>query len=127
MDAINSIAYCVKFMAAVSAQALPENLFANLQQLYKRALSIDPTDVEANFNLGLLYLQFNQDWNLALECFEKCVKRNVPGTETAKLFQAQFAKSYYNIGMIYDKIGNVQAASDSYKKSMDTCEADQAQ
>ena len=40
------------------------------------------------------------------------------GTETAKLFQAQFAKSYYNIGMIYDKIGNVQAASDSYKKSM---------
>ena len=61
VDAINSIAYCVKFMAAVSSQALPENLFENLQQLYKRALAIDPTDVEANFNLGLLFLQFNQD------------------------------------------------------------------
>ena len=29
--------------------------------------------------------------------------------------------------MIFDKMGNVQAASDSYKKSMETCEADQAQ
>ena len=36
---------------------------------------IDPTDIEANFNLGLLYLQFNQDMQLALEAFQKCVEQ----------------------------------------------------
>ena len=49
---------------------------------------------------------------------------NKSGSETAKLFTAQFAKSYYNIGMIYDKMGQVEAASESYKKSMETCESD---
>ena len=57
--AINSIAYCVKFTAASTTTALPENLFETLHGLYKRAISIDSTDIEANFNLGLLYLQFN--------------------------------------------------------------------
>ena len=86
VDAINSIAYCVKFMAAANSQALPENLFENLRSLYKKALNIDPTDVESNFNLGLLYLQFNQELTLALDCFKQCVARNTSGSETAKLF-----------------------------------------
>ena len=33
-----------------------DNLFEDLKNLYMKALEIDPTDVEANFNLGLLYL-----------------------------------------------------------------------
>ena len=59
VDAINSMAYCVKFMAAVNPETIPDDLFNNLKSLYQRSLTIDPTDVEANFNLGLLYLQFN--------------------------------------------------------------------
>ena len=114
-------------MAAANSQALPENLFDNLKSLYMRALSIDETDVEANFNLGLLYLQFNQELSWALGCFQKCVAMDKPGSETATLFKAQFAKSHYNIGMIYDKMGHVQAACDSYKSSMDVCESDLAQ
>lgn len=54
--AINSIAYCVKFTAASMQVALPENLFETLHGLYQQALAVDPIDVEANFNLGLLYL-----------------------------------------------------------------------
>ena len=88
VDAINSMAYCVKFMAAANSQALPGNLFENLKSLYLKALSFKPTDVEANFNLGLLYLQFNQDLGLALDCFTKCVEMNKSGSETAKLFTA---------------------------------------
>ena len=30
------------------------------------------------------------------------------------------------MGMIYEKSGNIQMSADSYKKSMDTCEGDDA-
>ena len=50
----------------------------------------------------------------------------MPGSETAHLFRAQFAKSYYNMGMIYEKLGDTKLSADSYKKSMDTCESDEA-
>lgn len=69
MQAVNSIAYCVKFTAASTNGALPDNLFETLLGLYQQALAIDPSDIEANFNLGLLYLQFNQDMSLALDAF----------------------------------------------------------
>jgi len=59
VDAINSIAYCVKFTAASTSAALPDNLFETLLGLYLQALALDGSDIEANFNLGLLYLQFN--------------------------------------------------------------------
>jgi hypothetical protein len=32
-------------------------LFEELNKLYVKSLEMDPFDVEANFNLGLLYLQ----------------------------------------------------------------------
>ena len=44
--------------------------------------------------------------------------------ETRELFRAQFAKSYYNIGMIFDKLSQVQGASDAYKHAMECCERD---
>ena len=63
--------------------------------------------------------------NLALEAFQRCVAMEERSdAESRELFRAQFGKSYYNIGMIYDKLGQVQLASDSYKKSMETCEND---
>ena len=123
VDAINSIAYCVKFTAASTSTTLPDNLFETLLGLYQQALKIDGSDIEANFNLGLLYLQFNQETSLALDAFQKCVSRN-EDDETRELFRAQFAKSYYNIGMIYDKQGAIQQASDNYKSAIDTCEQD---
>ena len=102
VDAYNSLAYCVKFTAASNSATIPGNLFETLLGLYQQALKIDESDIEANFNLGLLYLQFNQDMNKALACFQRCVSRQ-ESAETRELFRAQHAKSYYNIGMINDK------------------------
>ena len=88
VDAFNSIAYCVKFKAASNSAALPDNLFEDLRKLYTQALEIDQGDIEANFNLGLLYLQFNQDMNLALESFQRCVARDDGNQSIQDLFRA---------------------------------------
>ena len=58
IDALNSVAYCTKFNAAATGQPMSQELFADLNKQYVRILEMDPFDVEANFNLGLLYLQF---------------------------------------------------------------------
>ena len=88
-----------------------------------QALAIDSDDVEANFNLGSLYLQFNKELDKSLQAFEKCVAQD-DGSDFAELYRAQFSKSYYNIGLVYDKMGKSSDASSNYKRAMETCEAD---
>jgi tetratricopeptide (TPR) repeat protein len=52
IDALNSIAYCVR--ACAGSSPLP---FDELRSIYERSLRIDNGDIEANFNLGLVYLE----------------------------------------------------------------------
>jgi len=52
IDALNSIAYCVR--ARAGNQPAP---FDELRDIYERSLRIDNGDIEANFNLGLVYLE----------------------------------------------------------------------
>lgn len=66
IDAINSVAYCVKF---ASKSGISAKTFDELIELYHRSLEIDSYDVEANFNMGLLYLQVKSDLDLALRRF----------------------------------------------------------
>ena len=99
IDAINSLAYCIKFEAASSDKSLSFDLYDTVLALYQRALEIDGDDIEANFNLGSLYLQFNRENEAALTAFEKCIAQN-DGSEDGDLFRVQFAKSYYNIGLL---------------------------
>ena len=73
IDAINSIAYCLKFSSRTS---MSSQTFDELIGLYQRSLAIDPHDVEANFNSGLLWLQQKQDHTRALEYFEKSVTKD---------------------------------------------------
>lgn len=40
------------------------------------------------------------------------------------VFKAQFIKSYYNMGMIYDRLGDINKANAFYKKAIDRCEGD---
>lgn len=61
VDAITSMAYCIKFAAASTQDPLPDTLFNDLNKLYRQALAIEVNDIEANFNLGMLYLEFNKD------------------------------------------------------------------
>jgi hypothetical protein len=66
IDAINSVAYCVKF---ASKSGISAKTFDELIDLYNRSLQIDSNDVEANFNMGLLYLQVQNDLDSALRHF----------------------------------------------------------
>ena len=97
IDAINSIAYCVKFNSRTS---MSSQTFDELIGLYQRSLAIDPHDVEANFNAGLLWLQQKQDHTKALEYFETCILKDKSDDRTRQVYNTQFAKAYYNIGMI---------------------------
>ena len=118
---MNSIAYCIKFRAQ---NDVTQEIFDQLGEMYERALRIDPNDVEANFNSGLLYLQYSSELETSLRFFMASVQRDVPNDRRSEMFRAQFSKAYYNIGMIYDKMGKTQEACDSYKKSLKKCEED---
>lgn len=63
IDAWNSVAYCVKF---ASPNLGADEIFKELTAIYETSLSFDSGDVEANFNVGLLYLQYKTDTSLAL-------------------------------------------------------------
>ena len=106
----------------------PLKLFEQVHQLYIEALKIDRDDVEANFNMGLLYLQIKNDLNEALAYFEKAVRKDKQGdAQTRDLYRAQFSKAYYNIGMIYDRLSDIARASTYYKKSLDVSGEQQSQ
>lgn len=67
-------------------------------------------------------MEFNQDMQIALEAFQTCISKE--DDDNKELFRGQFAKAYYNIGLIHDKQGDVQQASYNYKNAMRTCEQD---
>jgi tetratricopeptide (TPR) repeat protein len=105
----------VKFRAA-AAQLTPS--YSELLLLYDRALSIDPNNVETNFNVGLLHLP--SDLDASLEGF----KKSVACLDMLSTYRAQFAKAYCNIGMIYDKKGDVSEAARYYEQAKNVCEED---
>ena len=86
IDALNSIAYCLKFEAASSDKSLDPALYDRVAELYDRALEIDGDDVEANFNIGSLYLQFNKENEAALAAFQKVISQN-DGSEETELYR----------------------------------------
>ena len=123
IDALTSKAYCLKYIAAAQSTGPSESLFQEVSGLYMQALAIDGNDIEANFNLGSLYLQYNRELDKALQAFQQCVAQN-DGSEYSELYREQFAKAYYNMGLIYDKKGQAGPASENYKRAMDTCQQD---
>lgn len=50
------------------------------------------------------------------------VVKQADDAESLDQYRAQIAKSYYNIGLIHDKQGNVVQASQNYQKAMQVCE-----
>ena len=61
IDAINSLAQCLKATSSGNAAAIDE-CFA----LYQRAIQIDPEDFETNFSLGVLYFEHQRDLDRAI-------------------------------------------------------------
>ena len=39
-----------------------------------------------------------------------------------ELYKKQFAKAYFNMGMIYERIGDLDKAGVYYRKSIEKCE-----
>lgn len=66
---------------------MSKNLFEDISKLYCKSLEFDGFDVEANFNLGLLYLQYGQDIQKALTCFETVVTKD-DNSEASHFFRA---------------------------------------
>ena len=91
IDAINSIANCNKMKYG---SKLPALVFDEVLKLYLQVLLIDANDIEANFSLGLLFLQ--SDLSKAIFYFNMSVSKDNGSNE---VWRAQFAKAYYNIGM----------------------------
>lgn len=56
-------------MKFASKSGISAKTFDELVELYNRSLQIDSNDVEANFNVGLLYLQVQNDLDSALKHF----------------------------------------------------------
>lgn len=50
--------------------------FDEIADTYGRTLRIDPDDTEANFNLGLLFLQVKADLDRALSYFSRSVTKD---------------------------------------------------
>ena len=73
VDAINSITYCIKFKAG---DKLSEANFNELVRLHEQVLKIDEQDIEANFNMGLLFLQDDRDLTKALKYFSTSVAKD---------------------------------------------------
>lgn len=73
IEALNSLANCIKFSNMQNPGLNKQDLFDKLLVIYTQALNIDSDDIESNFNMGLLYLQHKQDFERALSYFLKSV------------------------------------------------------
>ena len=56
IDALNSMALCLKYQSAGAKGSELMATFNKICAMYQEALRYDKDDVEANFNLGLLFL-----------------------------------------------------------------------
>ncbi len=75
--------------------------------LFKRAIEIDPDFWEAQYNLGVIYYNYDK-YDLALKQFKKVVSRN-----------SEFFKPYYGMGIIYYLKRQYREAIRNLKKAIE--------
>lgn len=74
--------------------------------LFSRAIEIDPDYWEAQYNLGVIYYNFDK-YSKALQQFKKVIERN-----------PAFYKPYYGIGVIYYLQGQYRQAIRNFKTAL---------
>ena len=111
-------------------EMLPPGVIPRLRDLYEKALSHDPYDIEANFNLGRIQMQ-TKDYNNALASYRNCVRKDLLAgsnvgerstaqhAEISQIFKNQFQKAYFNIGIIHDRLGDIDQACAWYEKAIE--------
>jgi tetratricopeptide (TPR) repeat protein len=78
---------------------------------YKKALEIYPEHYSSWNNLGTIYTRLYKEHELAISCFEKCIK-----------YKPDFPNVYFNMGLAYENLGNHEKALEYYSEcyKMDT-------
>lgn len=76
-------------------------------QDYTSIIAINPMNKNAHFNLGYIH-------QIYLKTFPEAVKHY----SNALKADAQYSQAYYNRGLCYEQMGDVQAAADDYKAAV---------
>ena len=84
-----------------------ENKFQQAYIEFQKALEINPKDKDVLNAIGIVQLLQFQDFNKAIEYFNKALK-----------VDKNFSEANNNLGVAYEKIGNIEDAVDSYKKAL---------
>jgi superkiller protein 3 len=80
----------------------------------KTAIELNPSDVEAYYKLGLVYIK-EELWNDAISCYKKILSFEPRNIQSKNV---DMAEVYYHLGWAYNKKGTINKAMDSYKKSL---------
>ena len=74
--------------------------------LLEKALSVDPTNYKAYYNLGNIQLKGNRYYS-AIESYDKCLK-----------IKKDFSYAWYNLGNVYLKLDNYQKAKSAFMRAI---------
>ena len=110
------------------------------EQIYRQILSDDPNNIEANYSLGTIAFQIENN-EATIQYFKKPIQANpnipimynslgnaynrllrfndaVDSYEKALSLKPDLAEAHYHLGMIFKKSGQMEQAVDSYKKAI---------
>ena len=81
-----------------------EGKLEEAKRLYMNILKINPLQLDANYNMGIILISLNKSAD-ALPFFKTAIKIN-----------PNFTKAYFNSGIILNELGKLDEAETSYKK-----------
>ncbi len=78
------------------------------RQVFEKAISVDSTDYQANYNMGYYLLVYGGDVKAAIGYFSKAVE-----------IDPKAVNAYYNRGLAYELSGNETEARNDYNKALE--------
>ena len=97
----------IKETLSLAIKNYQQNELSEAQILYDKILKIDPTNVIALNNLGVIYQEF-KEYPKSVESYEKAIK-----------FDPTHAQSLNNLGFLYQKLGKLRKAQSCLEKAIE--------
>ncbi len=91
-----------------AAQLMEKGDYTSAEKILRSALSHAPLFFPFHYNLGLCFIHLNE------------LQRALIHLNKAKNIFPEYAKTYLQIGYIYQRLGNESNAIDSYRKAIET-------
>ena len=82
--------------------------YNNAKWCYRTILDIDSTNSQAYFNQGYIHLSFEEQYDSAIFFFEKAIEND-----------SLYFFAYNNLGLSYEKIGEIEKAKSAYRSAID--------